>query len=194
MLVDVNVIAKRRVFNDFFKIDEVELRYRKFNGEMSRPVTRLVFERGDAVAAVLFNTDTRRLIFVRQFRPPCYEKGPGWMTEIIAGMIDPGEKPDQAIRREVFEETGYRVRDARAISTFYLSPGGSSERIFLYYAEVGNATHEGAGGGIGSEDEDIQLVEMSVSEAIAGLSEDGFCDAKTMIGLLSVKEHLLHHD
>ncbi len=192
--MEANVIGKRRVFDGFFKIDELKLRYQKFKGDMTSPVTRLVFERGDSVAAILFNTDTKRLIFVRQFRAPSYEKGPGWITEIIAGMIDPGEGPDDALRREVFEETGYRIRDARAISTFYLSPGGSSERIFLYYAEVDNATHDGEGRGVEGEGEDIQLVEMSVSEALADVSVGRFPDAKTIVGLLSVKEDLLRHE
>src|SRR5580658_10287442 len=118
--MEVNVIGKRRVWDGFFKIDELKLRYQKFNGDMTSPMTRLVFERGDSVAAVLFNTDTGRLIFTRQFRAPSYEKGPGWITEIIAGMIDSGEDPEHALRREVFEESGYRIRNARAISTFYL--------------------------------------------------------------------------
>jgi 8-oxo-dGTP pyrophosphatase MutT (NUDIX family) len=72
-----------------------------------------VFERGDSVAAVLFNTDTKRLIFTRQFKAPSYEKGPGWITEIVAGMIDASESAEDALRREVFEETGYRIRIAR---------------------------------------------------------------------------------
>jgi len=187
----VEVIAKRRVFDAFFKIDELKLQFQKFNGDMSSPVSRFVFERGDSVGAVLFNTDTRRLIFASQFRAPSYEKGPGWTTEIIAGMIDPGEEPDDAIRREVFEESGYKVLSARSLSMFYLSPGGCSERMFLYYAEVDNATRDGKGGGIESEGEDIQLVEMSVSEALSALSTGHFPDAKTMIGILSAKEYLL---
>jgi len=186
-MMEVKVIAKRRVFGGFFKIDELKLQYQKFDGNMSRPVSRLVFERGDSVAAVLLNTDTRHLIFASQFRAPSYEKGPGWTT----GMINPGEDPDDAIRREVFEETGYRVRYARALSMFYLSPGGCSERILLYYAEVDNAAHDGKGGGIESEGEDIKLVEMSVSEALSGVSAGHFPDAKTMIGIFSAKEYLL---
>jgi ADP-ribose pyrophosphatase len=192
--MEVNLIGKRRVWDGFFKIDELELRYQKFNGDMTSPMTRLVFERGDSVAAVLFNTDTRRLIFTRQFRAPSYEKGPGWITEIIAGMIDPGEDPEHALRREVFEETGYRIRDARAISTFYLSPGGSSERILLYYAEVDSAAHSGEGGGVEGEGEDIQLVEMTVPEALAGVSSGRLPDAKTIVGILLVKKHLLRHE
>lgn len=75
--MEASVISKRRVFDGFFKIDEFKLQYQRFNGEMTSTVTRLVFDRGDSVAAVLFNTDTKRLIFTRQFRAPSYEKGLG---------------------------------------------------------------------------------------------------------------------
>ena len=188
--MEVNLMGKRRVFDGYFKIDEVTLRHEKFDGEMSPPLTRLVFERGDSVAAMLFNTDTRRLIFTRQFRAPAYEKGPGWLTETIAGVIDPGETAEQALGREIFEETGYRIRDARALSTFYLSPGGSSERIFMYYAEVDNAAQVGKAGGVAAEGEDIQLVEMSLPEALAEIAAGRIMDAKTIAGILSVKEYV----
>jgi ADP-ribose pyrophosphatase len=190
--LDVSVIGKRRVFDSFFKVDELKFRFEKFNGEMSRPVTRLVFERNDSVAAVVLNTDTKRLIFTRQFRAPAYEKGPGWITEILAGMIDPNESPEEALHREVFEESGYRVRVSRHITTFYVSPGGSSERILLYYVEVDDTTLDGSGGGLAGEDEDIQLTEMTIPDAIASVSSGGFVDAKTIVGLLLFKEFIRH--
>jgi nudix-type nucleoside diphosphatase (YffH/AdpP family) len=192
--LNVNILGKRRVFDGFFKIDELKLQFEKFNGEMSAPVARLIFERGDSVAAVILNTDTKRLIFTNQFKAPSYEKGPGWITEIVAGMIDGGESPLEALRREIFEETGYRVREARPLSTFYVSPGGSSERIFLYYVEVDNAEHEGRGGGVAAEGEDIQLIEMTISDALTAVSSGGFADAKTIVGVLSVQEVLSKYE
>lgn len=190
----VNVLSRMRVFDGFFKIDQLELQFQKFDGEMSRPLTRLVFERGDSVAAVLLNTDTKRLIFTRQFKAPTFKKGPGWITEIIAGMVEEGESPEQALHREIFEESGYRVRAARRISTFYVSPGGTSERILLYYAEVDNASRESPGGGVASEDEDIQLIEMTFVQALAAVSSGEFQDAKTMLGLLLLKEVLIANE
>lgn len=190
----MNVLSRMRVFDGFFKIDQLELQFQKFDGEMSRPLTRLVFERGDSVAAVLLNTDTKRLIFTRQFKAPTFKKGPGWITEIIAGMVEEGESPEQALHREIFEESGYRVRAARRISTFYVSPGGTSERILLYYAEVDNASRESPGGGVASEDEDIQLIEMTFVQALAAVSSGEFQDAKTMLGLLLLKEVLIANE
>src|SRR5688572_10147660 len=134
----VEIKSKRYLLDDFFKVEEVYLRYERYNGEMSEEVRRLNFERGDGVAAILFNRDSRRVILIEQFRYPTYEKGPGWVVEAIAGMLEEGEEPEEAMRRELPEEVGYQVDQLRHISTFYVSPGGSSERIFLYYAEVGN--------------------------------------------------------
>ena len=111
----VEIKSKRLIFNDFFKIQEAILRYLRFDGKMSEPVRRLVFERGDAVAAIILNRDTQKVVLINQFRhgsnvldtfvlvlrihcqvglalfEPClrfptYEKGPGWIHEVVAGI------------------------------------------------------------------------------------------------------------
>jgi len=178
----VIVHDKRRVFDGFFKVDEAMVSYEAFGGSMIGPVRRLVFERGDSAAAIVFNRDRQRVILASQFRYPTYEKGPGWMTEALAGVIDPGESPEQCIRREVREESGYEVDQIEHIGSFYLSPGGSSERIVLYYAEVTDARRVGDGGGVRSEGEDIRLVEMSMPELEAAVASGDIADAKTLVG------------
>ena len=137
-----------RIFDDFFAIDEAWLSFERTDGTMSPVVRRLSFERGDSVAALLFDREEQAIVLVRQFRFPTHGKGPGWILEAVAGIVDEGESPEEAIRREVLEETGYRVDQLEHISTFYVSPGGSSERIGLYYAEVGRQDHVGEGHGV----------------------------------------------
>jgi nudix-type nucleoside diphosphatase (YffH/AdpP family) len=86
-------------------------------------------------------------------------------------MIDTGEAPEAAAIRETLEETGYRIREPELIGRFFVSPGGTSERVFLYFAEVGDADRVGMGGGI--DDEDIQVLEIGLEELFArGLVED----------------------
>jgi ADP-ribose pyrophosphatase len=179
----VDVRSRRRLLDDFFKVDEAEVSWQRFDGTMTPPVRRLVFERGDSVAAVVFDRDTQRLLFTEQFRFPTHEKGPGWIVEVMAGMIDPGESPDAALRREIAEELGYRADRIDHIATFYVSPGGSSERILLYYAEVGGDERVSEGGGVPGEYEDIRIVRLSLDEARAALSDGRLTDAKTIIGL-----------
>lgn len=185
--MNAELLNKKRVFDGFFKIDELNLRFEQFNGAMTPRLTRLVLERGDSVAAVIVNTDSQRLILTNQFKAPTYEKGPGWITEIVAGILDSGETPEIALHREILEETGYRAAAARHITTFYVSPGGSSERIFLYYVEVESADRIAPGGGLAAEGEDIQLVELTLDEAWAAVSSGEIMDAKSIIGLMWLK-------
>ena len=186
----VEIKSKRLIFNDFFKIEEAILRYLRFDGKMSEPVRRLVFERGDAGAAIIFNRDTQKVLLINQFRYPTYDKGPGWMQEVVAGIIDPNETPENALRRELIEEIGYRVGDLIHITTLYPSPGGSSEQIMLYYAEVGNTDRFAAGGGLASEGEDIQITEVALPELWRALDAGEIMDAKTIIGVMWLRRKL----
>src|SRR5260370_36448091 len=150
---NVVVEDKKVVFDGFFKIEEATLKYERFDGTMSQTVRRLNLNRGDSVAALILNTDTNKVVLTNQFKYPTYENGDGWIIEIVAGMVDRDENYDDAVRREVLEETGYQVDALTPISTFYVSPGGSSERIILYFVEVRNSDQIGSGGGVASEAE-----------------------------------------
>jgi nudix-type nucleoside diphosphatase (YffH/AdpP family) len=188
LMKKVVVERRTRIFNDFFQIEEAYIRYERFDGQLSPVVRRLNFERGDSVAAVIFNPESHRLILVNQFKFPTYDKGPGWIIETVAGMIAENEDPDDAIRREVLEETGYRVSKLEHISTFYVSPGGSSERIILYYVEV-HAKIE-TGGGVPSEGEDIAVVELNIEDAFAQAISGQIADAKTILGIMWLRNRL----
>ncbi|GCF11122.1 NUDIX domain-containing protein [Dictyobacter arantiisoli] len=179
----VEILDKRLLLDDFFKIEETHLRFRRFDGQMSEAVRRLLMERGDAVAALLVNTDTQKVLMTNQFRYPTLEKGPGWLHEVVAGMIDKDEQPDDAVKREIHEEVGYQVKQVTPIGNFYVSPGGSSERIYLYYAEVSNADRISSGGGLASEHEDIELIEVSFDELWNVLKCGEIRDAKTLIAV-----------
>src|SRR5947209_17561451 len=113
----VEIQSKRLIFNDFFKIQEAILRYLRFDGKMSEPVRRLVFERGDAVAAIILNKDTQKVVLINQFRYPTYEKGPGWIHEVVAGILEPNETPEDALRRALIEAVGYRAAALPEIAT-----------------------------------------------------------------------------
>ncbi len=174
------IIQKQEyILDDFFKVEEAHLRFELFDGQMSKPVRRLSLERGDSVAVLIFNQTTDKLILVNQFRYPTYKNGHGWIIETIAGMVDPGEEPEESAKREVEEETGLHIDTLEHISTFYLSPGGSSERIFLYYSEVSGdrAKYKETGGLIGSG-ENIKAVEMTLSEALKKINTGEITDAK----------------
>ena len=179
----VEIRHRQIIFDDKFRIQEAEVCNQRYDGQMSNPARRLVFERGDAVAAILFNRDSQKVLLIEQFRYPTYEKGPGWIIEVVAGVIESDKGPEDAIRREIEEEAGYQAQQLIPIATFYVSPGGTSERIRLYYAEVGNSDCISAGGGLPDENEDIRLVEYSRPELLEAVASGQIQDAKTLIAI-----------
>jgi nudix-type nucleoside diphosphatase (YffH/AdpP family) len=186
----VTVQTERVIFDDVFKIVEARVSYEKFNGKMSAIVRRLNFERGDSAAAVVYNTTAQKVILTNQFKYPTLRESSGWILEIVAGTIAPNETPEATIRREILEETGYQVSELRYITKFYVTPGGSSEQIHLFYAEVSEETKIAAGGGVAAEGEDIQLVYLATSELTKMLRENKISDAKTIIALSWLQESL----
>jgi len=186
----VAIEDRQLILDDFFKVEAARLQFEHFDGSMSPVVRRLNFERGDAAAALIFKPKSQTLFLINQFRYPTYQKGPGWMTEVVAGMIDKNDSPEDTLKREIFEESGYQVMVLEQIATFYVSPGGSSERIFLFYAEVDDTQKRGKGGGVAGEQEDISPVEMTLPEALEQVRAGTILDAKTIIGLFWLKNRL----
>ena len=187
---------ERRVFDDFFKIDEFLVSHEQIDGTMSAGQRRLVFERGDAVAVLLLNADMKSVVLVEQFRVAALvgrrrddrSTTDGWITETVAGVIDANETPEAAAIREAFEETGYQIRQLQLIGRFFSSPGGTSERIFLYFAEVTDTDRIGNGGGI--DDEDIKIVRLTTDELFGRLSQGSIEDPKLLIGAYWLQDHL----
>lgn len=187
----VEIESQRYVLDDVFKVEEAMLRFEKFDGTMSGTVRRLSLERGNAVAMLVFNRDTHKLLLINQFRYPTYHNGHGWMIETIAGMIDAGEAPEEAVRREAKEETGLDVQAVEFIASFYPSPGGCSEQIHLFYVEIAGPTARyDRIGGLTSENESILTLELSLEEALAGIRSGEIRDAKTIIGIFWLQNRL----
>jgi nudix-type nucleoside diphosphatase (YffH/AdpP family) len=185
----VDITSHRRLLDAFFKVDEVTVSHEQFNGEMSPPRPYLIFERGDAVAALLYDPERRKVIAVYQFRLPTRDKGQrrGWLVETVAGMIPvnedgtPKETPLRCLIREVLEETGYQLTQATPVSTFFSSPGGSSEMIYLFFAEVRATEKVTLGGGVREDGEDIEIVEFDIDEFFKKLRGGEFEDPKLII-------------
>ena len=183
----VAIRSQRRLYSDVFSIDEVVVAHQRNDGTMSADERRLVFERGDAVAVLLFNVDTHAVVLVEQFRVPILighrRDAPGtdrgWITEVMAGVIDANETAEQAAIRETLEETGYKIENPILICKFFSSPGGTSERIFLYFATVSDAARPGRGGGIGNED--ISIVQIGAVELFERLAQGLIEDPKLAI-------------
>jgi nudix-type nucleoside diphosphatase (YffH/AdpP family) len=179
----VEILHREILLDDFFRIDAATLRYERFDGSLSEPVRRIRLDRGDSVASLVVHRGKGVVLLVDQFKYPTLDAGDGWIVEAVAGMIDPGETPEAAIRREVREEIGYELTHIEPVSTFFLSPGGSSERIFLFYGEVASDSRVGPAGGLAAEGEDIAVREYPIPEAFAAVDRGEIVDAKTIIAL-----------
>jgi len=151
------IISKHTPFKKFFQIDIYELRHELFAGGWSDVMTREIFERGQAVAVLLHDPSTDQLLLIEQFRPGAINDPDGpWMLEIVAGMVEPGETPQDVARREALEEADCSVGEMEFIMDFYPSAGGSTEMISLYYAAI-DLSHVKTGiHGLESENEDIR--------------------------------------
>jgi len=174
---------KKLLLDDYFKVEEATFSVEKADGHMGDPNRRLILNRGDSVAAVVVDVEREALLLTKQFRYPTFEKGPGWMTELVAGIIENAESPEDAIRKEIIEEIGYRVNHLEEITTFYLSPGGSSERLFLFYAEVLPTDRAPEHERPRDPEEDIVLVEVPLAALPSYNVKGAFSDAKTIIGV-----------
>ena len=192
----VEIRSQKRLFDDFFKIDEIVVSHQQYDGKMSADQRRLNFERGDAVAVLLFNIDTRSVVLVEQFKVPTLigrrRDDPaitnGWITEVMAGMIGPSETAEEAAIRETLEETGYQIKDPELICKFLSSPGGTSERIFLYFAQVSEAARPDKGGGL--PEEDVRVLEMNVNDLFDRLAKGQIDDPKLAIAAYWLKDNM----
>ncbi|OBX22185.1 MULTISPECIES: NUDIX domain-containing protein [Bizionia] len=185
------LLHERLVFDHVFQIKKARIKHDLFNSG-SIEEDRFCFERGDSVAIVLYEKDTDSLLFTKQFRYLTIKERAGWILELTAGSIETHEEPEHRVKMEVEEEIGYKLNGLDFISSFFVSPVGSSERIFLYYAEVNSSDKVFKGGGMTTEKEAIQLVKMPVIEVHKHVKNNQFRDAKTIIGIQWFLGHTMY--
>ena len=186
---DVEVIGREVAYDGYFRLDRYRLRHRQFAGGIGPVLTREILERGQ-VAAVLPVDPTRdRVVLIEQFRPGAWAAGRDpWLLECVAGVIEPGETPEELARREAVEEAGCVITDLVPIATFLTSPGATTETVRLF---CGLVDSEGVGGlhGLAGEGEDIRATAMPVEDAVALLDEGRIVNAKTIIALQWIARH-----
>lgn len=175
-----------------FYVEEARLTYERYDGEMSTEVTRVNFERGDGVGVLPYIEETDEVILVEQFRYPVYAgrasstTNKGWIIEIVAGIVD--DEGEIVAQRELLEETGFKpAGPPELLSTFYLSPGGSSESMQLYLARVEQKADADRYAGAHEESEDIRIHILELDNALKLIEIGHIQDAKTIIALLMLK-------
>ncbi|MEX0731337.1 MAG: NUDIX domain-containing protein [Aquisalimonadaceae bacterium] len=161
----LEIIEKQTCFKGFFRIERYHLRHGLFEGGMSPPLTRELFERGHSVAVLMFDANADAVVLVEQFRIGALEAATGpWLFELVAGMQDSGQTAEAVAHMEAREEADAELLDLISICEYLVSPGGSSERVSLFCARV---DVEGLGGvhGLAHEGEDIRVHVVPYDEA-----------------------------
>ena len=181
---DVQMLAKGR-----YELKRATFDYRRGNGEWQTQ-HRDVFERGSGAALLPYNLARRTVVLVRQFRFPAFANGyDDLLIEVAAGMLDDAE-PEARIRAEAEEEIGYRLTHVQKVFEAFTSPGAVTEKIHCFVAEYDAAMRISDGGGLADEGEDIEVLELSIDEALAMIADGRIVDAKTIMLLQYAALHL----
>ncbi len=185
------IIDKTTPFRGYFQIDRYRLRHSLFEGGWSGEMTREVFERGHAVSVLLFDSERDELVFIEQFRPGAMAAADSpwwdndfspWLVECVAGIIGDGETPEQVARREAMEEADCRIGKLVPICHYLVSPGGTSESMFIYCGQV-DASHAGGIHGLSEEHENTRVLVTPVKEAFEWLDSGAIRNAMTLIAM-----------
>ena len=162
---DYEILDRETVYAGFFRMERYRLRHRLYAGEISAAMSRELFERGHAAAVLLYDPVADAVVLQEQFRVGALDDPGGpWLWEIVAGMIESGEAPEEVVRREALEEAGATVGQLAFICEYLSSPGGTSERISLYCGQV-DSRELGGVHGLAEEHEDIRVEVVPYAQA-----------------------------
>ncbi|WP_312272959.1 MULTISPECIES: NUDIX domain-containing protein [Pseudescherichia] len=182
---EVRIINTQTLSDDWYTLKKYTFALQRQNGEWQQQ-NREVYDRGNGATILLYNRQQRTVILTRQFRFPVYVNGhDGMLIEAAAGLLD-NMDPENRIKAEAEEETGFRISHVEKVFEAYMSPGSVTEKLYFYIAEYQAEDRTGAGGGIEAEGEDIEVLEMTLEEALAAIESGLIVDGKTIMLLYHV--------
>jgi nudix-type nucleoside diphosphatase (YffH/AdpP family) len=185
----VRIVETRVLSDNWYTLKTTTFDFRRSDGSWQRQ-QRETYDRGNGAVVLLYQRETRRVVLTRQFRFPAYVNGhDGMLVEAAAGLLDDAT-PEERIRLEAEEETGYRIHDVRKVFEAFMSPGSVTEKLHFFIAEYDASTKVGDGGGLEGEGEDIEVVEVAFDEALAMIDRGEIVDAKTIMLLQHAALHL----
>lgn len=177
----IKILEEKLLSDNWYTLKKYTYEILKKNGKWQKQ-TREVYDRGNGAVILLYNTELKTVILTRQFRLPSYVNGnkKGLLIEACAGLLDQ-DNPEEAIKRETEEETGYRINDVRKIYEAYMSPGSVSEILYFFIAAYTPSMKVHAGGGVEQEQEDIEVLEIKFDLALSMVETGEIRDAKTIM-------------
>ncbi len=180
---DIEILSRDNCFSGFYRLDRLHLRHRLFSGEMGMPISRELFVRHDAVCVLPYDPQRDEVVLIEQFRVGAMNKSANpWLLELVAGLIDKDEHPDDVARREAIEEADLFLSSLWPITQYFPSPGGTDELVHLF---LGRCSSEGAGGvhGLPEEGEDIRVHVWPLQDALAAVRDGRINNAASIIAL-----------
>ncbi len=185
----MRILEKRTCYQGFFRLDCYRLKHRLFKGGWSQVLTLECLERGEAAAVLPYDPRRDRVVLIEQFRIGALNAPGGpWLLEVVAGMIEPGETPEEVARREAVEEAGCEIGELWPIASYLVSPGGTSERIHLFCGRV-DAGRAGGIHGLAEEGEDIRVHAVPFEEAWGWVEAGRIRSATPIIALQWLAMH-----
>jgi GDP-mannose pyrophosphatase NudK len=176
----IELLKDETLSKNWYHLRNVTFNYTGSNG-VTKKLKREVYDRGNGATILLYDPKRDSVILVRQFRVPAHLNGhSGWLLETPAGLLD-GDHPEEAIRREVMEVTVYLVTDVRPVFQAFMSPGAVTETIHFFAAIIDVTVKAQDGGGASHEDEDIEVLEIPLKDAMAMIDSGEICDGKTIM-------------
>ncbi len=190
MDVSITGLKRETVYQGKYQYQRVSYGYERAGSKASQ-VTREVFHRGHGASVLMYNLEKKTVLLIKQFRIPTYLEGnpSGILLEACAGSID-NEPPEACIRREALEETGYELQEVSQVFAAYMSPGAMTEIIYGFVAPYDATMKKAKGGGLASENEDIEVVELSFNDAWQLVKQQQIQDAKTIMLLQHAALHI----
>lgn len=184
---NVRNIKTELLSDNWYTLNKISFEYEKEDGTWETQI-REAYDRGNGAAILLYNKNKGTVVLTRQFRMPTYVNGniDGMMIEVCAGLLD-GDNPEDCIRKEVAEETGYKVEEVQKVFESYMSPGSVTEILHFFVAKYEETMKVGEGGGANDETENIEVLEMTFDEALGMIQTGEIKDAKTIMLLQYAK-------
>ncbi|MPR35590.1 GDP-mannose pyrophosphatase NudK [Salmonirosea aquatica] len=187
----VQIVDETILSDNWYVLRKFTFDYPKKDGTWERQ-SREAYDRGNGATILLYNKEKQTVILTRQFRLPTYINGnpTGMMIEACAGLLD-RDNPEDCIRRETEEETGYLLRDVKKVFEAYMSPGSVTEILYFFVAEYSKEMQVSEGGGHAEEQENIEVLELDFERALTMLKTGEIKDAKTIMLLQYAQIHRL---
>lgn len=180
---DVKIVKKEPLYKGFFKCNKYTLQHKLFAGGWSGEIQREFFERGHAAALLPYDVKNDNVVLIEQFRFGAMETQQSpWLFELVAGMIEEGEIAEEVAKREALEEAGLVIDSCQFITRFLVSPGGTTEQIDLFIANVDSTLAEGVHG-LTDEDEDIRVHVLPRETAYQWVVDGKINNVSTIIAL-----------